>query len=220
VGGRAQGEVASRTAVETVVAGFREDAGGQPLEELLKRLAQEANTRVLEKAREAGPGGAGMATTLVVCALRSGRAVVAHVGDSRCYLVRGGRATPLTRDHTVAGEQARLGLLSPQEEKESSTRHVLSRSLGTEPSVDVEIGEHFVARGDVLVLCSDGLHGEVNGAEMAAAVRENADLGEAARKLVSLANARGGSDNISVQLVRIVRVERVGTYRGLPYRLR
>jgi PPM family protein phosphatase len=217
VGGQARGEVASRAAVESVLDGFREAANDERLGPLMKRLVQEANSRVRASARESGSSG--MATTLVACALRSGRAVVAHVGDSRCYLVRRGRLRALTRDHTVAGEQARLGLLSAQEEKEASTRHVLSRALGPEPDVEAEIGEHVVVAGDVLLLCSDGLHGEVSGEEIAAAVRENEHLPDAARELVSLVNARGGSDNISVQMIRVARMERVGTYRGLPYRV-
>lgn len=218
VGGQAQGEVASRTAVESVLDGFREAADGEPLRPLLARLAQQANRHVREKAQASGAGG--MATTLVVCALRSGRAAVAHVGDSRCYLIRRGRAIALTRDHTIAGEQARLGLLSAQEEREASTRHILSRALGPEPAVEVEIGEHLVLTGDVLILCSDGLHGEVRDAEMAAAVRENARLRDVARDLFSLVNERGGSDNISAQMIRVVSAERVGTYRGLPFRVR
>jgi serine/threonine protein phosphatase PrpC len=220
VGGQAQGEVASRMAVEAMIAGFRQAADGEPLGSLLKRLAQEANTRVLQAAHQAGPSGAGMATTVVACALRFDRAVVAHAGDSRCYLIRRGQAHTLTRDHTIAGEQARLGLIAAGEEAEESMRHMLSRALGTELTVAADVSEHPVLAGDVLLLCSDGLHGEVSGAEMAAAVRENGDLRAAARHLVSLANARGGGDNISVQLIRVLSVERVGTYRGLPYKLR
>ncbi|HVB33098.1 MAG TPA: protein phosphatase 2C domain-containing protein [Patescibacteria group bacterium] len=220
VGGQAQGEVASRTAVEAVLAGFRKASEGEPLAPLLGRLVEEANRLVLDAAREAGPSGAGMATTLVACALRAGRATVAHVGDSRCYLIRKGRAVSLTRDHTMASDQARMGLLSAQEEAQAPTRHLLSRSLGTESPPAAEISEHMVLAGDVLVLCSDGLHGEVSGAEIAAAVRETPDLHAAARQLLALANQRGGNDNISVQMIRVVSVDRVGTYRGLPYRLR
>ena len=218
VGGHAQGEVASRTAVEAMLAGFRESDGSESLGSLLKRLVQAANTRVLEAAIAAGPSGAGMATTLVACALRFDRAVVAHVGDSRCYLVRRGRAISLTRDHTMANEQARLGLISSAEAAES--RHILSRCLGAELAVNVDVSEHVVLAGDALVLCSDGLHGAVSNSEIGSVVRESRDLSGAAHKLVSLANQRDGSDNISAQLIRIISVERVGTYRGLPYKLR
>ena len=218
VGGHAQGEVASRTAVEAMLTGFRDADGSEPLGSLLRRLVQEANGRVLEAAIEAGPSGAGMATTVVACAIRFDRAVVAHVGDSRCYLVRRGRAVLLTRDHTIANEQVRMGLISSAEAADS--RHILSRCLGAELAVNADVCEHVVLAGDVLALCSDGLHGSVSGSEIGSVVRENRDLSGAAHTLVSLANQRDGSDNSSVQLVRIVSVERVGTYRGLPYKLR
>ena len=176
--------------------------------------------RSLETGLKIGPGGAAMATTLVACALRFDRAVVAHVGDSRCYLIRSGGAAALTRDHTVAGEQARLGLLSAQEAAEVETRHVLSRSLGGDLFVGVETGEHQVLAGDVLALCSDGLYGAVPESDLARVVSHSLDLNAAARELVALANERDGSDNISVQLVRVRSVERVGMYRGRPYKLR
>ena len=220
VGGQQQGEVASRAAGERLLAGFREaDVGESPLD-LLPRLVQAANTRVHEAAATSGPGGAGMATTVVACVLRFDRVVVAHAGDSRCYLIRHGHARALTRDHTFASEQVRLGLLSAREAGEASTRHVLSRSLGGELFVAVETSEHLLLAGDALLLCSDGLHGSVEASEMAAVVGGQADLKSAAQRLVSLANERDGGDNISVQVIRIRSVERVGMYRGRPYRLR
>jgi protein phosphatase len=220
VGGQEQGEVASRTAVESLLAGFRTAAGGDLHTTLLPRLAQEANARVYEAGRSAGPGGVGMATTLVACALRFDRAVVAHVGDSRCYLIRRGHAKLLTRDHTVAGEHMRLGLLSAQEAAEAPTRHLLTRSLGTELFVGVETSDNQVLAGDVLLLCSDGLHDAVRASEMAHLVSPSTGLNAAAQQLVALANQRDGSDNISVLLIRVRNVERAGMYRGRPYSLR
>ncbi|MGH9357475.1 MAG: PP2C family protein-serine/threonine phosphatase [Terriglobia bacterium] len=220
VGGQRQGEVASRTAIEALLAGFREAAAGELHAALLTRLVQAANHRVHETGLAAGPAGAGMATTLVACALRFDSAAVAHVGDSRCYLVRRGRATPLTRDHTVANEQVRLGLLSPESLTEAPARHVLSRALGGELFVSVETNSHPVLAGDVLLLCSDGLHNAVTAREMAELVSGDARLETAAQELVSIANQRDGSDNISVQLIRVRGVERVGMYRGRPYKLR
>ena len=160
-----------------------------------------------------------MATTLVACALRHDRVVVSHVGDSRCYLIRQARATPLTRDHTVVGERMRLGLISAQEVAEAEKRHVLTRSLGNGMFVSVETSDHLVLTGDVLLLCSDGLHGAVPAADIAHIVTDNADLNNAARELIDAANQRDGSDNVSVQLIRIRGVERVGMYRGRPYKL-
>ena len=115
----------------------------------------------MKKAASPRPGGSRMATTIVACAFRYDRVVVAHVGDSRCYLIRHGLASQLTRDHTVVAEQVRLGILSPKEAAEAQTRHLLSRSLGNDLFVNVELSDHQVHAGDVLLLCSDGLHGPV-----------------------------------------------------------
>lgn len=220
VGGQDRGEVASKTAVETILAGFQSAAGAELLTTLMPRLVQAANAKVLDTAAGHGAGGSSMATTLVACALRFDRVVVAHAGDSRCYLVRRGHASVLTRDHTFANEQVRLGLLSAKEAAEAPTRHVLSRSLGTDMFVAVETSEHQVFAGDVLMLCSDGLHGSVETSEIAAVTGHESDLAKAAERLVALANQRDGSDNISVQVIRVRGVERVGMYRGRPYKLR
>jgi serine/threonine protein phosphatase PrpC len=215
VGGHEKGEVASRIAVETVLEGFRKATRGEPLSSLLQSLVRRANTRVLDAVLNSG-----MATTLVACALRHDRAVIAHVGDSRCYLIRQKAATVLTRDHTIANEHARLGLLSEEDVAEAETRHILSRSLGTGLSVSAEISDHQVFAGDILLLCSDGLHGAVSPEEIAYVASETADVDVAARKLVALANERDGSDNVTAQVVRVQNVERVGMYRGRPYKLR
>jgi protein phosphatase len=142
------------------------------------------------------------------------------VGDSRCYLIRRGQASALTRDHTVVGDQVRIGVLSAKEAERAETRHVLSRSLGNDLFVNVDTSEHQVLPGDVLLLCSDGLHGALPETEIAGVAAHNADLQAAALRLVELANQRDGSDNITVQLIRIQSVERIGMYRGRPYKLR
>jgi len=220
VGGQDLGEVASQAAVEDFVSGFAAAAPSEPLPALLVRLVREANQRVYEIGKNASPGGTSMATTLVACALRFDRAVVAHVGDSRCYLLRHGRTVQLTRDHTVPAEQVRLGLMSAREARAASTRHLLTRSLGTDLFVNVESSEHTLLPGDVLILCCDGLHNSVDEPELAAIAGNGGSLQAAAERLVAVANERDGSDNISVQLIRIRGVERVGMYRGRPYKLR
>ena len=220
VGGQDRGEVASRIAVESVLAGFRGARAGEPHSNLLPNLVQAANVRVVEAGMDAAPGGSPMATTLVSCALRFDRAVVSHVGDSRCYLIRRGTPEVLTRDHTLASEHVRLGIISAAEAAASPNRHLLSRSLGSEMFVNVETNEYQLLVGDVLVLCSDGLHGALTASEIAATVSHQENLNAAAQRLVAVANHQDGSDNISVQLIRIRSVERVGMYRGRPYRLR
>jgi serine/threonine protein phosphatase PrpC len=219
VGGHDLGEVASHTAIESVMEGFRTGTPGEPHGSLLSRLIRTANTRVIDAGHARQPSGAGMATTIVACALRYDRAAVAHVGDSRCYLIRRGQPNLLTRDHTIANEHLRLKLLSREEAAQAETRHMLSRSLGAELMVNVEVNEHQVFPGDVLLLCSDGLHNSVQASEMAALTSHGGELAPAAKRLVDIANQRDGSDNISLQLIRVRSVERVGMYRGRPYRL-
>jgi serine/threonine protein phosphatase PrpC len=220
VGGQRQGEVASRAAVQEALAGFRRAKDGALHKDVVTQIVQAANARVCESETLSGRSGAGMASTIVVCALRFDRATVAHVGDSRCYLVRSGDARPITRDHTVAADQARLGLVSAEEAAESSQRHVRTRSLGMNLFVNVDVDEIQLIAGDVLLLCSDGLHGAVTAAEMAEATRRHRDLAAAAQELVARANEQDGSDNISLQLIRVRSVERMGMYRGRPYKLR
>ncbi|MBZ5578564.1 MAG: protein phosphatase 2C domain-containing protein [Acidobacteriia bacterium] len=220
VGGHDKGEVASRTAIDTVMAGFGGAVAGEPHAGLLERLLQSANLEVYEAGRGASPGGIAMATTMVACALRYDRAAIAHVGDSRCYLVRGNRATLLTRDHTVVNDQVRLGILSAEEAAQSERRHLLSRSLGNDMFVGVETSEHQIYAGDVLLLCSDGLHGAIETGEISSLIARSSDLESVAAQFVALANERDGSDNISVQLIRVLAVERIGMYRGRPYKLR
>ena len=219
VGGHDLGEVASHTAIEGLLAGFRNATPGEPHPGLLTRLVREANTRVIDAGHAAKSGGISMATTIVACALRYDRVTVAHVGDSRCYLIRRGQPNLLTRDHTIANEHVRLKLRSKEDAAHAETRHVLSRSLGNDLAVNVDVNEHQVFAGDVLLLCSDGLHGSVEASEMAAVAGRDGDLSAAAKRLVEIANQRDGSDNISLQLIRVRSVERVGMYRGRPYRL-
>jgi len=219
VGGHNRGEVASRITVESVLAGFRASPAVNSFESLLIRLVKEANTEVYEAGIAAGPAGAGMSTTVVLCAVRHDRVYVAHVGDSRCYLIRNGTIKSLTRDHTVANEQLRLGLISAGQAG-PITRHALSRSIGSELFVNVESGIFAVLPGDTLLLCSDGLHGAVPDSKIASTVASATDLDSAARNLIDLANQLSGDDNVTVQLARVRGVERMGVYRGRPYKLR
>lgn len=220
VGGQRQGEVASRAAVEEVLGGFRRAPAMESHGPLLNRLVQAANARVCETEALAGPSGAGMSSTIVVCALRFDRATIAHVGDSRCYIVRDSKARVITNDHTVANEQIHMGILSKAEAAGADSRHVLSRSLGSNLFVKVDVSELQVQPGDVLLLCSDGLHGAVSSGEIASTVSSGKDLNAVAGELVASANRQDGGDNVSVQLIAVRDVERIGMYRGRPYKLR
>ncbi len=218
VGGQANGEIASRLAIETLLSRLPSVSASERLTVALPRLIQTANQMVYEASADSLRSG-GMATTIVACVLRYDRATVAHVGDSRCYLLRRGEANPLTRDHTVAAEQLRLGILTARQAATANTANLLSRSLGSELVVNVDVSEHLLTPGDVLLLCTDGLHRSVTPSDMVAAVGPKTELKAAATHLVSLANTRDGSDNASVQLIRVRAVESVGMYRGRLYKL-
>jgi serine/threonine protein phosphatase PrpC len=219
VGGMDLGEVASSTAVSVVTEEFAKAQGGTMLISLLPRLIQRANSAVNDCALDPKYGGKKMATTLVTCALRYNQAVVSHVGDSRCYLIRDGKARQVTQDHSLVNEQRKMGLISAGEIATSESRHVLIRSLGPEMFVSPDTVVLTVQAGDVLVLCTDGLHDEMSDTEIAAIVSQKKNADELARELVARAVEIDGGDNTTAQVIRVRSVEQVGMYRGRPYRM-
>ena len=220
VGGMDLGEVASATAVEVVTKEFAEAQAGSMLPGLLPRLVQHANAAVHDRRMEREYRGKQMATTLVTCALRYDQAVVSHVGDSRCYLVRAGNARQITDDHTLVNQQRKLGLISAEDVAESQSRHVLIKSLGPEMFVSPDTNSVTVQPGDVIVLCTDGLHDELSEHELATIVSQpRKDINEIASELVARAVQVDGNDNTTAQVIRVRSVEQVGMYRGRPYRL-
>jgi protein phosphatase len=219
MGGHEQGEVASHLAVTTAVEGFRKIPKGVMHVSLLPRLVQQANAAVYDAGLATSLRGGRMGTTFVACALRFDSAVVSHVGDSRCYLFRNGNGTTLTRDHTMAAEQVRLGILTKEEAATHDGRHVLTRSLGSELFVAADTITVNILPGDVLLLCTDGLYGFVPDTKILQIILRNSDLDHAADALIKAADEAGGEDNVSVQLIRVKTIERMGLYRGRPYRL-
>jgi protein phosphatase len=186
---------------------------------LLPRLVQHANAAVHDRTLAPEYRGKKMATTVVACALRHDQAVISHVGDSRCYLVRNGRARQITQDHTWVNEQRKMGLISAKDIAGSDARHVLIRSLGPEMFVTPDTTALTLQPGDVLVLCSDGLHDELPEPVLAEIVSQNKNAGEVARELVARAVDIDGNDNTTAIVIRVRSVEQVGMYRGRPYRL-
>jgi protein phosphatase len=202
VGGGAAGEVASRLALDTVRAVLGDptlpgDAG-------LRLLAavEHANTCVRARAH-ADRACAGMGTTLTAILLRGGTAAIAHVGDTRAYRLVGRRLEPLTEDHTLTAACIQAGILTREEAAVSEKRHVITRAVGAEHSIEVDTRLVAVEPGDVFLLCSDGLHGEVTDEEIAATLLGVPDVTRAAAELVKRANDRGGLDNVTVVVVRI-----------------
>lgn len=220
VGGMDLGEVASATAIQVVTEEFAQCQAGTMLTGLLPRLVQHANAAVHDCRLQPAYRGKQMATTLVTCALRHDQAVVSHVGDSRCYLVRKGQARRVTQDHTLVNQQRKLGLITEEDIAESASRHVLIKSLGPEMFVAPDTTAVTLQPGDVLVLCTDGLHDELPEAEIAKIVSQGAKpVDDVARELVARAVEIDGNDNTTAQVIRVKSVEQVGMYRGRPYRL-
>ena len=219
VGGMDLGEIASATAVSVVAKEFAKAQAGAMLTSLLPRLIQQANAAVHDCTLAPEYRGKRMATTLVACALRYDQAVVSHVGDSRCYLVRGGVARQITQDHTMVNEQRKMGLITASEMATSESRHVLIRSLGPEMFVSPDTTAIALQAGDVLVLCTDGLHDEMPETIIAQIVSQKKNIDEIARELVTRAVEMDGNDNATAQVIRVRSVEQVGMYRGRVYRL-
>jgi len=219
VGGMDLGEVASATAVSVLTEEFSKAQADTMLISLLPRLIQHANSAVHDKTLESQYRGKRMATTLVACALRYDQAIVSHVGDSRCYLVRNGRARQVTQDHTLVNEQRKMGLISKDEITDSDSRHVLIRSIGPELFVSPDTSAVTLQAGDVLILCTDGLHDEMKEPMIAEIASQKKNAEEIARELVAKAVEIDGGDNTTAMVIRVRSVEQVGMYRGRPYRL-
>ncbi len=204
LGGHAAGGVASDLAVATLrahVPGLM--ARDVPPPQALVRALREANQTILEHA--AAPERSGMATTCTALVVGARESVIAHVGDSRAYLIRNREVRQLTADHSLVEELVRRGDLAPDDAAAAARRHVLTRALGLDADAPIDLLSVPLAPGDVVVLTTDGLHGAVTPEEIAAVVRATPDGEEACRTLVHLANARGGLDNASVVIVRVRR---------------
>ncbi len=213
VGGLDRGEVASRLAVETALKTFREARGEQSAQQLITQMFNAANLAVYDKRTEEG-GRARMATTLSIVVFRNNEITVGNVGDSRVYLVRKATIKQLSTDHSYTGMQQKFGLITEQEAKASDKRSILTRSVGHEPVIRVDVENATVFKGDKVVLCSDGLYAHVADSEIADIVSRLSPA-QACRQLVALAEQRGTDDNLSVQVLQINDVEKVALYRGV-----
>jgi protein phosphatase len=201
MGGHTAGQVASDLAAQGAVSALEALAGGAArLTEKLRFAVAAANREIFESAQEK-PHLAGMGTTLVALLVGSERIALAHVGDSRAYLIRGGKIRQLTDDHSLVAELVRRREITAHAALGHPHRHVLTRALGVRRTVEADLAELTPADGDIFVLCSDGLTGHVRDEEIAAEVLGAPDLDAACDRLVELANERGGEDNITVMLV-------------------
>jgi len=199
MGGAKAGEVASGIAVDAFRTALDEEA---PPEKRLEAVARQANRRIFEMA-QADEARRGMGTTLTAALVGDREVALAHVGDSRAYLLREDRLEQLTRDHSLVAELERTGQLTPEDAEHHPQKSIITRALGPEPDVDVDTQTHATRPGDVYLLCSDGLTSMLSQDEVAAVLHSAGSLREAADSLVRAANQSGGKDNITVVLFRL-----------------
>jgi protein phosphatase len=205
MGGAQAGEVASHIAVEVLQDGLPEGEGS--IEQRLAGLVSDANARIHELSRT-DEARAGMGTTMTAAYVGEDDLTVAHVGDSRIYLLRDGELERLSRDHSLVEELVREGKLTPQEAEEHPQRSIITRALGPEPGVQVDTATHRVRDGDVVLICSDGLTSMISEDKVRDILAGAPSLREAGLGLVDAANAAGGRDNITVVLLRLEEVDR------------
>ena len=205
MGGAAAGEVASRTAVDVIREVLSTDGAASDREAFAQRVAasvEEASRRI-HAAAAANPALTGMGTTATVCALRGDQLFIAQVGDSRAYLLRGGQLTQLTRDQTLAALLLAQGQITPAEVESFQLGHIILQAVGTTDQLDVELTQTRVQAGDVLLICSDGLHGPVPDTALREALLLEPSPRAVVEVLVELANDAGGPDNITAIVARI-----------------
>jgi len=211
MGGHAGGEYASQiacTTIEEVLSNIRDEANpeddlseDQITQEKIKYAVRLAGKRIYDRA-QADPEFRGMGTTAVLLVFRDGKAYLAHVGDSRGYLVRGGEITQRTEDHSWVNEQIKAGLITEEAAKHHRFRNIITRSLGFQEEVEIDTQVLKAEPGDMYLLCSDGLSNLVTADELRDMLVEK-NFQETARSLIDLANDRGGDDNITLVIARV-----------------
>jgi serine/threonine protein phosphatase PrpC len=203
VGGEGNGDIASRLAVETALAVFKDSKPETALTALVRQIFDEASTKIFQTAQKQGR----MSTTMLASIFRQDKVTIAHVGDSRAYLIRAGKIKRLTTDHSYTSLQVKLGLLLERNAMTSQHRSTLTRSVGTEPICHFDITTVALEKDDILLQCSDGLYDSVLDDEILGAVIKY-HPGETCKRLIELAERRQASDNVSVQIIQVWQVEK------------
>lgn len=208
MGGYNAGEVASGMAtafIKSEMVRWLSEAGKQAnirdIRRALEICVDNANRSVFNAA-SANAHYAGMGTTLVVAVFQDAKVLLGHIGDSRCYRMRGGEMVQITKDHSLLQEQIDAGLLTVEQAATSSHKNLVTRALGVEDAVMLELNEHAVESGDLYLMCSDGLSDMANDAEIETILGSQTSMAQKADRLIALANELGGRDNISVLLVQ------------------
>ena len=200
MGGHQAGDVASKSAVEMISHEYYADPDVD-IRRSLKLAIKKANEYIYQEAQRT-PSQAGMGTTVVTAVVRGRELYLANVGDSRAYMMRQGKVTQATRDHSFVAEQVRAGVLTAEEARTHPQRNVITRALGSRPEVKVDTYSGELLPGDALLLCTDGLSEYVREPDMLATMSQYPPA-EAVPRLIAMASERGGSDNISALIVQV-----------------
>ena len=214
VGGHGHGEVASHLACQHARKAFLQAKPGLTPSQLLWQMFNSANLAVYDAGMQNRVEGR-MLTTLTISVLRNNEVTIGHVGDCRVYAIQQGRIRRVTSDHSYAGVQLKLGIVTVEEAASSQLRSVLTRSIGQDAVIRLDYHTVVVTRGDKLIQCTDGLWCFVTEKEIYDTVCKH-PAEEACRRLIDLAVKRGGDDNLTVQVLHVQSVERLSYYRGLP----
>lgn len=209
MGGYNAGEIASGMAtafIKSELSRWLAEAGANASLKEVRRAMEicvENANRSIFNAANSNANYFGMGTTLVMGVFKDDRLLVGHIGDSRCYRLRDGVMVQITKDHSLLQEQIDAGLISPEQAASSSIKNLVTRALGVDESVALEINEHLVAIGDSYLMCSDGLSDMVDDPAIAKIALADVDLDQKVTQLIDAANTSGGRDNISVLMVEI-----------------
>jgi serine/threonine protein phosphatase PrpC len=201
MGGYAGGEVASELAITTLFERYYNGPSSGDIASDLSEAIRSANLKVHTEA--SGSGRPQMGTTLTTVLVKGNKAIFGNVGDSRTYLIRQGLPERVTHDHSLVQDQIDAGVLTPEQAERSAIKNFITRAIGHRDEVESDLFEREIQPNDVLLLCSDGLHGLVKEIELGTVVATAPSMQEAAQTLVDMANDRGGHDNISVMLIRV-----------------
>lgn len=208
MGGYNAGEIASgmaTTFIKSEMSRWLSQAGRYANAKEVRRAMEicvENANRSIFNAANSNPQYTGMGTTLVVGVFQDARAMLGHIGDSRCYRLREGEFSQVTKDHSLLQEQIDAGLITPEQAATSLNKNLVTRALGVEDTVLLEVNEHRVEPGDIYLMCSDGLSDMVDDSGIAQILRGQGTLQQIAAQLIEAANAKGGRDNISVLLAQ------------------
>ncbi len=207
VGGSKSGEIASRTAVTGVVNFVKshdlsENATEREIRQYFESCVKDINFAVLESSQKYEQN-YGMATTVVISYVNNNKMYVINVGDSRAYIVRNGRITQITEDHTYVNSLLKAGVLTEKEAETHENKNMITKAVGADHIIEPDFFVTSVIPGDIILLCTDGLYGELTSEEIISRINMNKSMGETCEELIKLANLNGGNDNITVICLKV-----------------